>query len=136
MGYHNDRRVIAANTPSWAAWIDEEHMTAGATFYEDDEGCEREIPFKWEVCPTCHGKGKHVNPSIDAGGINGEDFEADRDFYNDYRAGVYDVRCYECKGRRVVPVPADKKDIEAYETWLRLEAIYQNQCAAEREMGA
>ena len=57
------------------------------------------IAGKWEVCGTCEGKGKHVNPDIDSQGISSEDFGQDPDFAEDYFSGIYDVRCYECKGR-------------------------------------
>lgn len=87
------------------------------------------VGARFEVCPTCDGRGSHVNPSIDASGISSEDFRDDPDFYDDYfgyngdedddgepirqARGMYDVDCYECEGRRVVPVPAwDDEDPE------------------------
>lgn len=75
---------------------------------EDDDGAEHEIPTKLEVCPTCKGKGRHVNPSIDAHGISAEEFHEDPDFAEDYMRGVYDVACYECGGCNVVPVVDEK----------------------------
>ena len=63
--------------------------------------------FHWDVCPTCKGNGKHVNPSIDASGLTSEDFNDDPDFAEDYRSGMYDVTCYECHGKRVVPIDDD-----------------------------
>ena len=44
---------------------------------EDEEGDwedEVELPARFEVCHTCDGKGKHVNPSIDSHGISSEEF--------------------------------------------------------------
>ena len=67
------------------------------------ECCFHSLPFTWEVCPTCSGKGKVVPPSIDAGGLTQEDFAADPDFAESYFAGHYDVSCPECLGRRVTP---------------------------------
>jgi len=59
---------------------------------------------KWAVCPTCRGNGTHVNPSIDAHGITGEEMaELGEDFREDYVSGVYDIPCNECGGMRVVP---------------------------------
>jgi len=102
------------------------------------------VPAKFEVCPTCRGRGKHVNPNIDDRGISAEDFEEDPDFAEDYFKGVYDVRCYECSGNRVVPVIDDaylneeeKKKIEAYREYeadtLRYEA--EDRATMAREMG-
>jgi hypothetical protein len=71
--------------------------------FEDDEA-ETEVPARYEVCDTCHGKGTHVNPSIDSHGLTAEDFAEDPDFREAYFEGRYDVLCAECGGRRVVPV--------------------------------
>jgi hypothetical protein len=69
------------------------------------EGDEIALPAKHEVCPRCEGHGSHVNPAIDGNGITeSEMYEAGEDFREDYMAGVYDVRCEECKGNRVVAV--------------------------------
>lgn len=59
------------------------------------------------VCPTCEGRGSHVNPSIDSQGLSAEDFDEDPDFREDYFSGAYDVPCAECRGNRVVPQCAD-----------------------------
>lgn len=59
---------------------------------------------RFAVCPTCEGRGTHVNPSIDAHGITAEEMdELGDDFREDYMGGVYDVACAECNGLRVVP---------------------------------
>lgn len=65
------------------------------------EGWLSPLPAKFEVCSTCDGRGRHVNPSIDSHGLTAADFAEDPDFAEDYRAGVYDVACYACDGRRV-----------------------------------
>lgn len=72
----------------------------------DDEGRLR-VPFRWGVCGTCNGEGKHVNPSIDAHGITAEEWERDWDpeEREGYMRGDYDVECAECHGRTTVPVP-------------------------------
>jgi hypothetical protein len=78
---------------------------------------EWEIPTVWEVCPVCRGKGSHVNPAIDCGGLS-EDFRDDPDFMDDYRRGDYDQPCNRCGGRSTVRVP-DRDACEA-----RLLALY------------
>lgn len=60
--------------------------------------------LKYEVCDLCRGKGKVVNPNIDCQGITREDFDEDPDFEEDYLSGVYDIKCTQCKGERVVSV--------------------------------
>ncbi len=54
------------------------------------------VKVKWAVCPLCEGRGKHVNPSIDAHGISGEEMDQDPDFREDYFSGAYDVQCDAC----------------------------------------
>lgn len=74
-------------------------------------GVERtlSLPAKYEVCESCRGEGKHVNPAIDGNGLSQEDFDQDPDFEEAYFSGVYDIQCLECKGARVVA----KLDYEA-----------------------
>jgi hypothetical protein len=104
---------------------------------EDNEGLETEysLPLKWEVCPTCNGDGRHVNPSIDAHGLSREDFDADPTFKEDYFNGFYDVTCYECKGKRVVPAVdemiADKETLKIYDDMIQDEQDYRSICMAE-----
>lgn len=109
-----------------------------------DEGCEiGEVSAIYEVCPRCDGKGTHTNPSIDENGLTHEDFEREGpEFREDYFAGKYDVTCYSCEGKRVVPVFTDspteeeKKIIQQYEDWHDEEEEFERMCAAERRMGA
>lgn len=86
--------------------------------YLNDDGDEIELPAKYEVCPTCRGKGTHVNPAIDGHGLTREDFDEDPDFEEAYFRGDYNVPCEECKGTRVVLVPnepqCDKKALGEY----------------------
>ena len=91
--YMNDYRVRAQDK-----WYDEfDNVQMQATAFD------LVLPCKYEVCPTCGGQGSHVNPSIDCDGISSEDFDRDPGFREEYMAGVYDVRCYGCDGKRVVP---------------------------------
>lgn len=60
--------------------------------------------MKYAVCPRCRGEGSHVNPSVDGHGITAEEMdELGPEFLDDYMGGVYDVRCEQCHGDRVVP---------------------------------
>jgi len=62
-----------------------------------------QVPARFQVCGTCDGRGKHINPSIDSQGLSHEDFDSDPDFAESYFSGKYDVTCEECFGRNVVP---------------------------------
>jgi hypothetical protein len=130
--------------------IDTSRMLATVEIPDPDENEENEnenggftievqVPVKFEVCPTCEGKGTHVNPSVDAGGLTAEDFAEDPDFAEEYMSGTYDVGCYECKGERVVPVidreRADPKVIEALDKQAEDRAQYRAEVEAERRMG-
>lgn len=62
------------------------------------------LPFKYEVCGSCKGKGSYVNPSIDSHGITSEEWnEWSLEDIDNYFSGMYDVTCEECNGKRVVP---------------------------------
>jgi len=101
---------------------------------------EHTLHLKWEVCGTCDGRGKHVNPSIDAHGISPEEFQEDEGFREDYLAGAYDVPCYECGGRTTSPVidreHTSGETIRFVNDWLDEEYSYQQTVLAERRMGA
>jgi DnaJ-class molecular chaperone len=97
---------------------------------DDDEDnpmnwIEVRMPAKYEVCPTCHGKG---SSSAYLGAFTQSDMdEMDQDWFDDYLAGHFDRPCEECKGLRVVLVP-DMEMIEtnqlykkAYDLWLENE---------------
>jgi hypothetical protein len=106
-----DRREAAAAAGQWHDGLDERQMVA-TVMVEDKDGFESEveIPVVFEVCGTCDGKGKHVNPSIDAHGICEDEWASwSPDEQENYIRGGYDVTCYECLGRRVVPVPDESR---------------------------
>jgi len=142
--YDNDPRVRAGEEGSWYERFDEKRMVATILTYDDDEEeVSVEVPVRFVVCPTCDGKGSHVNPSIDAGGLSAEDFYDDPDFAEDYTSGVYDVSCYECGGKRVAPEIAEdrlseeqKAAVESMYERLRWEAEDRAVQRAERAMGA
>jgi len=112
-------------------------------FHPDGESSSRGVKLlaKWVVCPRCDGNGAHTNPAIDGHGITREEMdELGPEFEEDYFAGVYDVTCHECKGRRVVPEidreenPADL--LALYDYTVEEDAAYAAMVAAERRMGA
>lgn len=135
-----DHRDLAAHTQKWYTSIDLDKMTATVEAWDENgDEFEIEVPVKFEVCPTCNGKGKHVNPSIDAHGITGEEFAEDPDFAEDYFRGRYDVTCYECGGRNVVPEidesTCPKENLELVRNVQRSRAEWAREEAYERRMG-
>lgn len=118
-------------------------MKITLTTGEDADGNETVLvlPARYEVCGRCHGKGTHVNPSIDGNGITSDEMdELGPEFLEDYLGGVYDVPCEECEGERVVLVPDEDRcspaQLKAYRDHLREEYEYRAEVAAERRMGA
>ena len=140
--YYADPRVQARDRRSPFLSVDENKMKAVIEVYDEDtdESTELEVPIVMEVCSTCDGRGKHVNPSIDSGGISADDFAEDPDFAEEYRRGAYDVTCYECAGKRVVPVLDEDRLPPEIRKNLREKAeadeSYRRECEAERRMGA
>ena len=104
-----------------------------------DGEMEIDIPAKFELCNTCEGKGKMVNPSIDSHGLSAEDFDDDPDFRENYFSGMYDIPCNECGGRRVSAEPDYErmpKDLaEQVESFIVDYYQYESCCRKEREMG-
>src|SRR5512146_1402066 len=113
----------------WYASFDERRMTATILVINDEteDEEEREIPVEFQMCDLCEGKGKHVNPGVDQHGISPEEFAEDPDFYEDYRSGVYDVACYKCGGRRVVPVPSTVEDRKIVEHIIKQQDDFINE---------
>lgn len=138
-----DHRDIAAHKDSWWERLDRSRMRATVLIYGEDEDGELEeeveVPIVYEVCPTCDGKGTHVNPSIDSHGISAEEFYEDPDFAEEYFSGSYDVACYECGGRNVVPEideeNCDKEVLEKVRQRQRDLAMFAQEEAYVRRMG-
>ena len=141
MCYHDDHRVRAGERHPLCSSTDTDQMT-GTIDLEDDDGEEESVTvaLKYEACPTCEGKGKHVNPSIDCDGLTAKDFAEDPDFRAEYMSGRYDVTCYGCKGKRVV-LDLDRDNIDAA-VLARIDSMLEDRAhgewerAAERRMGA
>jgi len=107
----------------------------------DFDEVEVTLPGKYEVCPRCEGQGSIVNPSVDGNGISPEQFAEDPDFEEAYFAGVYDIKCPECHGQRVVAVPdvrsctyAQKRLLVSERLWQRADAEYRAEVRAEQRM--
>lgn len=119
--------------------FDEQKMLVTFAIEDEDENeVEYTIPVCFEVCPTCEGKGSHVNPSIDSHGLSREDFDEDPDFREEYFSGAYDVTCYACSGKRVVIEP--KSDFKspaalALAAWQDAEARDVRERIAEERWG-
>jgi hypothetical protein len=115
----NERKMLAL--PNWVHPDEESETDFG---YSPDRS--NWIPVKYEKCETCDGKGKHVNPSIDAHGLSSDDFAEDPQFAEDYFNGMYDVECRECEGRRVaIEVDRDRatpEQVKSIEDWFQEQA--------------
>ena len=130
-----DHRLAGADKASHRKFYEQTMMLEAAI--ETDDGEEViNFPTKFEVCPTCDGKGTHVNPNIDSNGITSDEWANDwsPEDQETYLSGGYDVPCYECDGKRVVPeVDEDKCDdgLKAkLELWNK-QLSEQAQCDAE-----
>lgn len=80
---------------------------------EGEVDLPEQVRCEMEVCGTCSGHGKVVDPRIDSDGLTPEDFADDPDFADSYHDGFYDIRCLECEGLRVVPVPMFSEELKA-----------------------
>ena len=134
-----DRRD-RAHRERWWTTLDKHRMVVLVTVWgEDDKGDyeeDIEAAIEFELCDLCHGKGTHVNPSIDSHGLSADDFVEDPDFAEAYFSGGYDVRCALCHGDRVVPVLVDDGIRAKVEAGLAANREIDVMMEAERRMGA
>lgn len=159
-----DSRIMARDTERWYSSLDlgrksariaiddldelleqadDEHaLRAGLQAHMNEDG-EVLIPVKFEVCHLCGGTGRHVDPNVDSHGICADEWDdMGPDGQEAYMSGAYDVTCYECSGRNVIPIPKeDSRLTKAQQELLKLindkqraDADYAAQCAAERRM--
>lgn len=82
---------------------------------------------KYEVCHTCHGKGKS---SAYLGAFTYDDMEEmGEDFRQDYMRGEYDRACDTCKGDRVeLVIDRDNNSpevLDAYDKYQEEESAYR-----------
>lgn len=124
--------------------------TISFEIYDNDGNSHTiELPAKYEVCGRCEGEGSHVNPNVecDGGGFTASEWNEacseDPEFADHYFGGLYDIKCKECDGKRVVLV-IDKDAIhtdEQKEDLAKLEKQREEEYAcwcereAERRMG-
>ena len=160
MPFYTDSRVRARNAPNQIEEFNVSSMT-GYVFIGHNDGdngnvdrlLAADVPLHdlrkdgdiyvsvkcaYRVCPTCEGRGSHVNPSIDCDGLTAENFD-DSDFMEDYFNGVYDVACYECKGLRVSPEILQDNHPEILKILQEIETDYyevQAEYEAEQRWGA
>lgn len=132
--YYSDSRVIGGQRAERKVVL----------YVETEDGYDEEVelPMKYEVCPTCQGRGSHVNPSIDSHGITAEEWDRDWDDEDRqmYMSGEYDVPCYECGGKRVVETVDESRcspeHLAAWDEQCRQEAMDRATERMERMMGA
>lgn len=129
LAYYSDSRVT---TSKWWTNINESKQTAN---FDNGEQLFN-VKIEWGVCPLCRGRGRHVNPSVDAHGLSAEDFYEDPDFAKSYLEGDYDIICNLCNGRTTVPIPVGKEDRNRIDEYLRVGAEIQAEHLAELKMGA
>lgn len=105
--------------------------------YDDDDN-EVVLQTHKEVCPNCHGEGKHVNRAIDGNGITADEWwnEWDDESREMYLTGGYDVVCEECGGKNVIDV-VDENDphYELYLEYMKAEWELRAMEEAERRAG-
>jgi hypothetical protein len=90
---------------------------------------------RFEICNTCQGRGKHVNPSIDCNGITASEWaDWDEEDQERYWTGGYDVACSQCKGERVIQVlEYDTKNLLYNWCCERLSEYYEGQYQSAQE---
>ena len=80
----------------------------------------------WIVCPTCHGEGTVLNDAFRGVPLEPE-FANDPDFIEEMQAGLYDVPCPTCGGRRVVDNSPEatkaRKDDQEWQEEIRREQL-------------
>jgi hypothetical protein len=107
-------------------------------YYYNEEGERTALPYRWEVCDYCDGRG---SSSAHLGAFTSDElWEHGEDFVDDYVAGLYDRDCPECGGRTTVPVvdevrcnPAalaayERQQQAQWESWAESEAERRAGC--------
>jgi len=138
--YWNDSRVIASLTAKPRQSSDGSYLIYNVGETEEGEAIDIKVPTKFCVCGVCQGRGKVVNPSIDAGGLTSEDLrDWEEGEIESYWSGGYDVQCPACKGQRVEAAPdwdrVSPEDAKIIREWEEDEEDYARTCAMERAMG-
>jgi hypothetical protein len=127
-----DRRDYA-HTERWWNAIDEGRMMARVDW--DYGGKDDWVPITLEVCNSCDGRGRYVNPNIDRNGISSEEFYEDPEFEEMYMGGGFDVTCDECQGMRVSPrFAGDHKTGQQIEKMIAERHAHMAEIEAEQRM--
>lgn len=144
--YELDKRVVRARQESSRnITFDESRMTLTVVIFDGDDERSVTFPAVYVVCDVCEGKGKHVDPAIDAHGITEDEYSTwSIDEQEAYFHGGYDIDCMTCKGRRVLAVinedaivnPVLIKELVAYNEQLRENDESESIARHERMMGA
>ena len=135
VNYFRDRRV--RNAERYNNRDADEQLMVIRWETEDAEGepVVHAFPARFEVCPTCDGKGTHTNPSIDAGGY----YPEDEDDLDAYVSGVFTQTCGTCHGKRVVLEidrrASDPALLRAYDEYLDDEVAYEAERLGELRAG-
>lgn len=138
----------------WEDWSHDEELVQGEDDWTPDQWSEAtEAAYeKWlqnlgaeatvvvqssfQVCGTCQGRGTHVNPAIDCGGITASEWAEWDDYEKDYyMSGAYDVTCNQCNGEKVIQNLEYETNNKLY-NWCceRLSEHYEYQYESAREM--
>tara|TARA_Y100000310_G_scaffold339792_1_gene433582 strand:+ start:258 stop:578 length:321 start_codon:yes stop_codon:yes gene_type:complete len=100
------------------------------------DGIERNIPTRKIVCPDCEGRGTDANHLGDIS----DEYLADAEWMQDYKAGHFDQLCPRCKGQNVVDdIDTDRctpDQIAAYDYDRRIEFEDEQERIALRRIGA
>lgn len=111
--------------------VKQDHENRTLILYPDEIE-ELVLIAKYDVCPSCEGRGRYVNPLIDSHGLTAEDFADDPDFQEAYFSEQYDITCRSCNGRNVILVPTAKDGIKQLEELLQEEHQYRCEVETER----
>ena len=136
-----DHRIRASLTSKWWGSLDLGKMKATIRHFEGDNEVFTEIPFKYEVCPTCKGTGVYVNPSIDSNGITEDEWDADwsEESKEDYINGMYDKPCDACDSENVIPIVdesrATQQEVNIYNSVINQKTEYAEELYLELKYG-
>lgn len=141
--FWNDQRTLEGMLPKRVKVLEDQGTQVRVVIDLGDVEVEAVVPLVFAVCAMCRGKGKVINPAIDASGLTSEDFERDPDLLAEVRSMKSTVTCGcpACSGKRVVPdLPALLRHFPRH-VGKQLRALiaedreYAKLCASERAYG-
>lgn len=99
--------------------------------FEDGDGVEHELTTRYEVCPSCQGRG--TSCAYLGSWTASEWAREDDEFKEDYLAGLYDRACEECGGLRVIAVAdEDRNDPKILKQYRELQQAEAESRSIER----